>query len=171
VPAFAEDIPDNEESVVATNLDRMIETSSEIHKSQTLDKMNRVRAGEPLESITKPEIRFTPPPVVAPIVATPPMSAVDEQALSATLKQQSSIGSSVNSHLRSIGGQPSQPVAVTPPATDDDDSNKKTQATMTATSRADIIDLSRNDDLSVATIARQAKRDQEGDNEVVISLR
>jgi hypothetical protein len=171
IPAFAQDIPDNEEGTVAANFDHMIEASAEIHKNQTLDKMNRVRAGEPLESITKPEIRFTPPPAVAPIVSTPPLSAVDEQALSAKLKQQSSLGSNVTSHLRRIGGHSGTPPIITPPATDDDNDNKKAQATMTATSRADIIDLSRNDDLSVATIARQAKRDLDSDNEVVISLR
>jgi hypothetical protein len=159
------DVMDSEESVIAANFDHMIETSEEMRKSQQLEKMDRIRHGEPLDSIKQPEIRFTPPPAASPVLSA------DEQQLSAQLRQRSTMGDAATSHLHILPLSGQKSVNTTAASTDDDDDAQKTQASMTATPRPGILDLSRNDDLSVATIARQAKRDQENDNEVVVSLR
>ena len=45
------------------------------------------------------------------------------------------------------------------------------QAAMTTSPDPGILNLSQNNDLDIATLARQAKRNDQSDNEVVVSLR
>lgn len=87
-------------------------------------------------------------------IKTPEELAAEQQAAGAEAAQ-------------SITGPPqSSPIQATQ-ATDDSDQ----KAQVTSEAQADIINLAHNDDLNVATIARQANKKRDDDQEVVISLR
>ena len=172
-------IPDVYEVSAGTteNFDRMIQQSSDIRKAQSLDVMDRVRHGEPIESATAPQVQFTPPPTDYQTFTN--QAPVDEKALTEELKSRKTPSNIATSHMRVIN--PIDPFALAKPlpvnqtTTDDDEDNddhKKTQAqTMPPPPTPAILDLANNNDLDVATIARQAKREVDGDpNEVVINL-
>lgn len=166
------DVMDSSESPVAANFDTMIKESSEQHKTQTLEKMDRVRQGEHPHDLDTHAVRFTPPPHIAatPIGATP-INTDDEEEISRQLRLRSGTKEQANRHLRTIPSGPTPQATSLPAVTNSDNHTQKPQAPIPATPRPDIIDLSRNDDLSVATIARQASNSNDDDNEVVISLR
>ena len=141
-----EDVLD-EDTAVSENFNSMIQTSSQIRRQQSLDKMDRIRHGEPLETVQQPEIHFTPP--------AEPYGDNDEQALSAQLRGRQANRNLASSHMQTLPTQvPEQP-----------------QAQMTNTPDADILNFAQNNDLNIDTIARQAKKNDQKDDEVVISLR
>lgn len=164
------DVMDSDESTVAANVDNMIKQSDAQRKSQNLDNMNRVRQGAAPQSLHKPEVHFTPPAHIAAPIGATPIKANSEAELTQQLRARTGTKEQSNSHLRTIPTLSQQKQALAQ-STDDNSTTQKPQAPMPATPRPDIIDLSRNDDLSVATIAKEANRDQDNDNEVVISLR
>lgn len=175
-------IPDVYEVSAATtdNFDRMMQQSSDIRKAQNLDVMDRVRHGEPIQSATAPPVQFTPPPTDYQTYSD---STIDEKALAQELKSRKTPAVNPNSHMRVIN--PIDPNSPLPPPpnfstttdnTSDDiisqNDHQKTQAKTTPqASTPAILELAGNNDLDVATIARQAKREVEGDSdEVVINL-
>jgi PrgI family protein len=174
-------IPDvyDETTAPTENFDRMIQQSTDIRKAQNLEKMNRIRNGEPLESIKLPEVHFTPPPTDYQRFAD--AKPIDEKALTQELKTRKAPDALATAHMRKI--KPLSSATNTTSAIDDstddtDDENnaktdhQKTQAeTMPKVSTPAILDLAGNNDLDVATIARQAKKEASKDSdEVVISL-
>lgn len=137
-----------------TNLDRMIQESTDTHMQQSLDKLDRLRNGEPLESINRPEIHFTPP---AP-------SALDEAALSAELKSHRRPDVN-NSHLRKI--EPFNPYAVAPTEPAKPEPKPPEKPVPTTVDPAILNDSN----LNLDTLTRNIKKDTTSDGEVVISLR
>ena len=154
-----EDVLD-EDTTVSENFNSMIQTSSRVRRQQSLDKMDRIRHGESLEAVQQPEIHFTTP-------AEPSgQNNIDEQALSQQLRNKRSAGDLANSHMQQFktpfgAGQPAQSIQA----------SQQAQAQMTNTPDADILNLAQNNDLNIDTIARQAKKNDQKDDEVVISLR
>lgn len=160
---------------VSENFEHMIQSSTQQRRQQSLDKMERIRHGEPLNSIQQPPIQFTPPGA----------QQFDEQAISQQLRNQRSAGDVVNSNMRTLPAQRPAPTAIPTPVTQ---SAQQPLAQMTNPDNPDILDLAQNNDLNVATIARQAHKNEprpatnirtepeeknvpDNDNEIVISLR
>lgn len=178
------DVMDISGNPIAANFDQMIQSSSEIRRDQSLEKMERIRQGESLDSIRQPEIHFVPPRSAAPIPAVlpgapgpivpPPVipTNLDERQLSAQLRAQSHIGDDAYKRMPTVAppGSALAPESGTHEAKTD---TNQTASTMTTQSSPAILNLAQNDDLSVATIARQAKKSKDhGDSsEVVIPLR
>ncbi|MGI9027563.1 MAG: PrgI family protein, partial [Candidatus Saccharimonadales bacterium] len=179
------------DTAVSENFTQMMQTSSQDQRRHSLEKMDRVRQGESIGSVQQPTINFTPPVAVGqPAPAVPYTSA--EQALSYQLREQRDAGALVNSHMRTLSTHPAGELITAEPAkklsvaaqpastqsssaTDDvtavEEPVKEAQAPMTKVANPAILDLAQNNDLDIATLARQAKRNDSDEDEVVITLR
>ncbi len=161
--SFTAAIPDMMEE--GRNLDEMIQKSDDARTFEIIDKMDRARAGEPLESISQPE----------PVVAPPVENITSENTLSEMLRNQKRAGDIGRSNLRTIPAAPS-PAVPTDTSLDDRQNEpttevKKAQASVTEQTSPDILELAHNNALKVATIARRANSDTDDESkEVVISL-
>jgi hypothetical protein len=196
----ANDIMDPNSSPVAQNVDYMVNQSTQAHHQQLIDELNSPLPASSTASAhtqswfmgqgssapfnntlpSRPQNQaFAPAPLSAPqpqqpavpqIAQAAPMS-IDERLLSNQLKQQANSQSSAYSNLRTLqplGSQPTQPAVQNPVPVN-------ASSTMTAPGDPAILSLASNDDLDVATLAREAKKsrgdDELSNNEVVISLR
>lgn len=191
----SDDMLDEQNNPVAQQFDQMITASSEQHRQQLMDRLRANGATVPgpapnatqqqpndywfLHQLQAPasgnpsDVVFTNPQLVQPGVQTPPVAAPaasDEAAFAAVLQNQASTQQAYDSHLKTMDpatGQVSDPARTATPAAP--------QATPQPAQPNPVnIDLARNNDLDVATLARQAKKAQEQqlgpDDEVVISL-
>lgn len=152
-------------------LDNLIQQSGAARKEQIFEKLDRIRQGEGVEEAKQPEVLVAPP------------DESDEQTLSQSLKAKKQAGDLSKGNMHAISSQP-LPVAQAAAQDDEEDTDQpepekvdseteveKPQASMTEQAVPDIIELSRNNDLNVATIAREANRKTEDESqEVVISL-
>lgn len=171
--AGADDVFDTQSSR-AQALDQMIATSTQAHKQQLLKQMQRPQtsADKPAdywflnqapEAPTQPGMAvFDKSQVVTPgqelphakVEATP---SANEQALLDKIHKEKALDHKSHTHMKTlnpIGDEPAAPPAPKPV-------------------NPNIADLSRNDDLNIATISRQANKPQQKDDdgEVTISLR
>jgi len=169
----SDDILDEQSNPIAQQFSSMIDKSSQDHRQRLMDKMNEVRQDRAQETSqsSKPKADYwfmgTPmAPGSAPAAPIPaPQAAQDDDALSAQLKTLSSAQEVSINHMRTIqpvGAQPAAAATVPVPATG-------VAPVVTPTGDPAIISLASNDDLNVATLAREAKK-AKGDDEVVISL-
>ena len=166
----------DENTAVSENLERMIDVSTEMRRQQSLEKMERIRRGEPLESIQQPEIHLTPP-------SESYAEGLDEQLLSRQLRSKRDAQDMASSHMQrfrtlptpgtqtSIADPGAVSATILPAQPLVDDPAQQAQPRSTAMPESAILNLAQNNDLNVATIARQVKKAEEGDGEVVISLR
>ncbi len=120
-----EDVLD-EDTAVSNNFNQMIKSSSDQRRQQSLDKMQRIRQGEPLDVIVPPPINFTPPTnAYAP---TGNESALDEQLLAADLRNKRSVSNLSKGNMRTLSVAP-DPVTGSPvmtqPYQDDPDQVSK----------------------------------------------
>ncbi len=159
-------VPDVMDGTSSTGLEIMLQQSTDMRKQQNLEKLDRIRHGEPLEAIRQPALRFTPPPI-----AQSDDLLIDEDELTEKLKAQKT--NTATNRMHTI--QPTNPYAVDldPNYTDENkQQDNQAQASMPTATTPAILDYASNDDLDVATIARQAQKDSQKDSgEVVISLR
>jgi hypothetical protein len=148
----ANDILDAATNPVAHKLESMIDASTQNYRQQLVERM-REASGEPAPPVAlaaTPSLQQTAAPL------TPAEQAVLEQA-----HQQAQVSPTTN--LPTMQPLTSQPAPAPAP-----------QTAMTTPVDPAILGLAKNDDLNVATIARQAQRVTEkhlGNDEVVISLR
>lgn len=189
---LSDDILDERNNRTAQNLDRMIHATSAAHRQQLLEQMKQ--GGAPATDQPQPDYWFlnqTNGPVPAgqavfnnasPIspggtdptghaAVGPP--AADEQALLTQLHNSQSKGTAAYGHMRTIDPMGATVPASTQPAQQAQASVSSKQPTSPATPNPVILELANNDDLNVATLARQANKNQEqelADDEVVISL-
>lgn len=188
----SDDILDEAANPIAQHFDSMIHASSDAHRQQLMAQMQQPtlpalpstqpasQAGQPPADYwfmhagpTVPgQATFVDVPVVAPgaqaQTAAAPQAAVptaEEEAMVAKFKAENSSQTPAYGHLKTLktpeqlAAEARAKAAAKPP--------------VTPQSRAAIINLANNDDLDVATIARQAHKQAKGndDGEVVISLR
>ena len=185
----ADDILDTDSNPTAHHLDQMIQESTASHKKKVLESVkNPISTAEPANYwfLNQPTAQ-TPAPagyttfqsssVIAP-GSSDDNSAIptkDEKALLAEIEEQKNTEPMYkNPHIKTIQplGIPDDKAGVSLHSQTVADDAQKAQATSGAnTSSPAILNLASNDDLNVATIARQAKRISEDDGEVVISLR
>lgn len=198
----SDDILDEQNNPVAQHLDQMITASSSSHRQQTLKHLDQIRAGQPTttsqpaatanDQTSPPDYWFVDEPDQSqvqpgyatfgtqPVVtvanddsfvkATTPLTS-DEQALLNDLHAHSDDPSPAYGNTKVIQPLDKQRArghkqSLTPGST----SQPKT---MTQTPDPAILELANNDDLTVATIARQANKKHDGEppkDEVVISL-
>jgi hypothetical protein len=199
----SDDILDTQSNPVAHQFDQMIQASTVAHRQEVLQKMEAAGATPP-QAVAPPttgqppadywflnqptatspiapgNTTFVDARVVAPGIAqqaTAPSAATptadDEAVMQQALEQKRSLQQAQNSHLHTIDPAGStavqpQPATVAPPAA------PVATPPVTPQSDAAILDLANNNDLNVATIARQANKAKESNeppqDEVVISL-
>lgn len=185
----SDDILDEAANPIAHNFDQLVNAASAAHRQQLIAQLKQP-AGTPA-----PTAAATPPPdywflhqsptsvpgqatfvdssVVMPGAATPPpvapQAAVptpEEEALVQKFKTENSSMSAAYGHLKTLK---------TPQELMTEEAARRAAAAakppVTPKDQAAIMNLANNDDLDVATIARQARKANEGnDGEVVISL-
>jgi hypothetical protein len=199
IPA-AEDMMDTANNPIAQQFDTMINQSSRNRRQQLINELNDVRQNEAAKPATAgagagdSSNWFMPtaasaaaPAVAAPMVISAPVpeppaltadEKADEAALSAKLaaradSQHVSLGNLRT--VRPLGSPAAMPItAPTTPAADIQAPAATQDDAVTATDDPDILSLAKNNDLNVATLAREAHKNKGGENqrrdEVVISL-
>jgi len=181
----ADDILDEASNPIAAQFDHMINESAQAHRQQVIQQMNHPTPQSPTPNSqpadywfmnqtaqpTAGQSMFSGPQLVQPITAGQAAPIVgaqkvsqDEAALTAQLKRRKGNGLA-NAHLRTL--QPTGGPAVA-------DNNSAPTTGAVAPDPA-ILSLASNNDLNVATLAREAHKAKGGDeplqDEVVISLR
>ncbi len=187
----ADDMLDETSNPIAQQFDHMITESAQLHRQQLVDELNKVdngQSGQPTVTGTPADYWYVNQPaggqgqggIGQPAGAA--TSKADESALTAELKAHNSSDQVPYAHLRTLqplgSGQPAasqtpidqptgqaaaaiQPAAAQPPT-----------APGTPPADAAILSLAHNNDLNVATLAREANKsnDDSASGEVVISL-
>lgn len=179
-----DDMLDADISPTAQNLERMIEQSAQTHRQHLTDVMAGKAPAPTMPAPTPADYwfmnqsnpqnvqpgmaTFDHNPLVTPGVPQQGMPSsngpqtMDEAALLTKLHAEKNHPSESNSHLKTIlplSQQPAPQAPQTRPAPVEE--RPKNPA---------IMQLAHNDDLNIATLARQAKKDQGDEGEVVISL-
>lgn len=162
VPASVQVKPGGNEApdmLESNHLDALISKSEETRKANLQDKMEQARQG------VQPEEQAQ---TVAP--------ADDMQSLSEKLKAKKKSASLSTGNMQKLRTKP--PTAGTkaekkkeaPAKPAQKTEEKETISEVTEPIRPDIINLAHNNDLNVATLARQANKDDDDSEEVVVSL-
>lgn len=178
----ADDILDESANPVAQNFQNMIDASAAAHRQQLIAQMQQPATTLPAPQQTPTNNWFMPKggtqaPFVDTTLAAPPAATAtsipqaatptaEEEALVKKFKEANSSMSAAYGHMK---------VVKTPEEILAEDAARRAAATakpaVTPDSQAAIMNLAQNDDLDVATIARQAKKAaDENDDEIVISL-
>jgi PrgI family protein len=188
------DMLDPADNKVAQQFDTLLQQQAQTHHQQLVSSLQQPSVVPPAPQAPQTTLQqtATPPadfwflnqaqpdntapitPVITPGASTQAVtvSAEEEQALVETLRQRAPGPAYEYSHLPTILPLAERERLAKQAA----EEKKATQAarmsasTMTETHDAAILNLASNDDLNVATIARQAKKTQASDDEVVISL-
>ncbi|MGC1176495.1 MAG: PrgI family protein [Candidatus Saccharimonadales bacterium] len=193
----ADDILDETSNPIAQQFDQLINQSTQTHRRELIDEMNDVRRGQKAQPagppadywfMNQPAVPSSLPPdqamfssaqIVQPADATAASAPVtqaatpDEAALDAQLKARNSAQPTSYAHLRTLqplSANPPQPA--NPPASSIPSDNSQPPAGTPPPNPA-ILSLANNNDLNVATLAREAhkaKQDESSQDEVVISL-
>jgi hypothetical protein len=182
---------------VAQQIDQLAQASDQSHRQQVLQQLEQVRSGKPLPSggfasdpfpeRAQSYATFTPqtvqPGMPTANPAAPP--SMDDQlwatqfARNNNARQQSAYGNTKviqpgSNQPAVMPSMPMQPLPQPMAPTRTDDTAQPTQSAappMKEPPNAAILGLANNDDLSVATIARQANKQQPpGEDEVVVPL-
>lgn len=188
-----DDMLDEQNNPTAQNLNRLMAASAQAHRAKAVNQMKKASqaitgvaedntAAQPdywflnqAQAPTRPGLATLESRVVMPgqSAVNPADPTPDEEALIKQLheKQQHEKSSPAYGHMRTILPLSEQPQAPPPPPP-----APPSQATPSATATPDpaILELANNDDLNVATLARQAKKNRKKEpptDEVVVSLR
>lgn len=187
----------DDQATESQNMEHLMKESQDRHRQETLQRMEQARqasqrAAQPKtvaasqiaqaqtqapQAVAAPQVQFTPP-IDGP---TPQRQAqpnpIDEAALAQQLRFNSQARNTATGHLRKLSTHspaPAGTATITAAVTTQDSAvteDAKPQAEMTKQADADIIELARNNDRSIESIAREAKKKDLDDGEVVISLR
>lgn len=158
----SDDILDESSNPVAQQFATMITSSTEAHRQQLIEELSNVRAQHAVAGQATPSW-FAAPAITA---ASPPATdqMTDEAALTSRLQQQAASQQLATGHLRNLQ-----------PHDDQQNSGVSTPSQpVTAPPDPAILKLANNNDLNVATLAREAKKAKDSDgpeDEVVIALR
>jgi hypothetical protein len=176
----ADDVPDIMDN---TRVDGMLDETDDRRRNDLIEKMDQIRRGELKDFSEQSKMNVDPPEDDSPRKSKNTADRIDEMLLSDKIKAKRKASEEAYSRMSKI---PSKPLSVK--ADDDDDDSKKTKvktktdksklasndekkstSTMTEQISPDILNLARNNDLNVATIARQVNKSSDG-KEVTISL-
>jgi hypothetical protein len=199
VPDFdvlaSDDILDEYSNPIAQQFDQMINASSRAHHQQLVNNMNATKADETVQSRVAPEnywfLNQAPPPPpdgqavfaqaqvvqpgpVADATAPAPIETADEVALLGRIKAQNSKPQYYNAHMKTLQPMSAQPAKPTPVIQAPAAALVEPAKPVTPSPDPAILNLASNNDLNVATLAREAykvKHPRSSQDEVVISLR
>lgn len=177
------DVMDDTNSPISRQFDHMIDESSQAHRQQIIQEMNAAAASMPASSNPAPapsgssgnswfmpkRDRGAPAAVMAADIPAQTASSQDA-ALAASIKAHHDEQNITYGNLRTLQPLGQKPSTVASPT---NQPMPSTPTMQTPPSDPAIISLANNDDFTVATIAREAKKakgDELADNEVVISL-
>lgn len=178
----ADDILDPTNNPMAQKFDAMIDQSSQAHRQEIINEMNAVgnaapaaqtpASGQASQGQPQPDYWFVQdsqampqPAVPAPVAAS--IDPNEEAALTANLKARHVDAPAAFGHMRTVAPLSTQ--SQQPPA----DNSAPASTPVTPHPDPAILSLANNDDLNVATLARQANRDNDKDGskgEVVVPL-
>lgn len=187
-----DDMMDEAASPTAQNLERLISQSEQAHHQQIIKQMSGKSPASSTNTAQPPAdywfmnqqqpadvkpgfATFDHNPLVSPGTQQTTSGGVqtsDEAALLSKLHTEKHRPSASFGHMKTI-----QPLGTDGASSEDKVRNSKKAAEISAAEvkkeapRPEIARLATNDDLNIATIAREAKRDLKDDGEVVISLR
>ena len=190
----ADDMLDPRSNPTAQHLDQMVQEATAAHRQQVIASvqvpappaasppqdywfMNQPAGGTPAAPAGM--ATFHDNTVVAPGMHTAPAQpTAEEQALIDKIEADKAKESQYNTHMKTLQPLSAQAAAPQPPArpapapvqTVQPAVPKTPTKPQTTTPNPAILNLASNDDLNVATIARQAQRISEADGEVTISL-
>lgn len=188
----ADDVLDEVNNPIARQFDQMIAQSSQVHRQQIVDQLNSPVITQPVpqpsassgQQASEPAdywfMNGTANPLQTKSVSPVPAqdATPDEAAFVADhLKAQNDTNHATNSHLRTLqplGDQTAATVSVSQSQQLQPVDSVDPVAPMTAPTDPAILNLANNNDLNVATLAREAykvKNNDEPQDEVVISLR
>ncbi len=196
--AAVDDILDEHSNPTAQHFDSMISASSQAHRQQAVANMHQpTDSSQPASGTSNGSatpanywfmngagvqaapgsVAFTNPAVITPGTTSNSFSTTsstaEEAALLEKIHNEAQEPDPTNYHMRTV--EPVSPGLQTKRQQKNDASktSNKAQPTSTPTPDPAILDLANNDDLNVATIARQADKalNQLPDDEVVVSLR
>lgn len=163
IPVGARVALDNEAPDILENtqVDALIDESERLRKANLQDKI--VQARKNLESVEQQGQTVAP--------------SNDTESLTEELRQRKEVAGLSTGKMQRFQPKPSRS-KINVHKKEDKTSRKNTQKTedkktiskVTEPSRPDIISLAHNNDLNVATLARQARKDDDDSQEVVISL-
>lgn len=174
----AEDILDEVNNPIAQQFDTMIDRSSRTRRQQLLEQLNGIRQAEAAKqsggAASGDNWFVNDSPVPGTPAGATDNNPVSETALSARLAAKASSRRVSFGNLRTMQPLTSPPVASNQAAPSDDAVAKpEPPAPMTPPGDPAILSLAKNNDLNVATLAREAhknKGDGKSDDEVVVSL-
>jgi hypothetical protein len=158
------DVMDEKTAPLASSIEHMIEDKDKQRKQHLYDKMDNIRKGKPEEAPDKS--LAVSPPLEEPHALS---NQAEEQLLSAELEKRKASARLSEGNMHSIPSAKSKAKIKKPKIKSASTDEKKPQADMTTPVQPDILELAQNNDLNVATIARQANK-KDDDNEVVVSL-
>jgi hypothetical protein len=187
----SDDILDEINNPIAQQFETMINESSRVHRQQLINQLNDISekeaGGEAAVSADNwfmPQSHSTAAPAPATVIGVPaPVAAADteaEAALSASLVARASSQRVSFGNLRTVQplGAQAGPIPATGPTgttpTDAQAAAADQTTEVTAPSDPAILSLAKNNDLNVATLAREARKNRDGGDqsqkEVVVSL-
>lgn len=174
--AASDDILDETNNPIARQFDTMISQSTQQHRSDLMDHLNGPPAVTMQQATGAAEPWFVNPPT--PVAEPEHATAADRQAeaaLSSELKSHTTQQHVSYGNLRTLQPLGAAPSPAAPlPADDTMAAGPSPSAVMTPTEDPAILALATNDDLNVATLAREANKMKHDDDqlhdEVVISL-
>ena len=179
----ADDMMDETSNPIARQFDTMINESSQARRQQLVDMVNDTReeldagqAGAPTADNwfmpQAPAMAMPAPTLYAAPLPAVPADPAAEAALSASLAARANSGQVSFGNLRTVRTLEDQAEAAAP--TVDVALPADTQTAVTTPIDPAIISLAKNNDLNVATLARQAPKNRDDDSqpqdEVVVSL-
>ena len=194
-----DDIYDERFSSTAQHFNQLIEQSSQSHRQQLVQRLQPNQQSSNQKSATpaapandywfmrqpaapaqKNTSTFQAAPIVTPGQSTTnnqptnQQPSLDEQKVLEQIHAQQQRPNPMNSHLKTILPLDQQQAAATTTNNYSNDESDEDQAQKSQkedeSKKADIVNLARNNDLSVETIARQAKKSDDSSDEVVVSL-
>lgn len=198
VPSYdvqaSDDMLDEASNPVAQQFDQLISASSQNHHQELIDRLNSARAASATpqtgagwfmgKSAASPATTVDP----LSLAASTQTPSADEEVLAAQIKARNSTKPNVTSHMHTLKPRPGdstapasqtntndagQPAATTTDAKPANNASTATTTNGSATTDAAILSLAGNNDLNVATLAREANKAKHLDDdsgEVVISL-
>jgi hypothetical protein len=194
----SDDILDNKNNPIARQFDTMIAASTKAHRQQIINHLQETgpqsgaptaaapandnhwflsQPAQPAVSTSQDAVTFntqvvTPGASVASLPVAPANPTPDEEALIEKLDQHGDAPVNTYAHLHTIQPLSAQAqLAKQQAELQRQAAPKQQKPPVTQPTDAGILDLARNDDLNVATIAREAqKRRESPQDEVVISL-
>lgn len=177
-----DDMLDVATNPIARQFDNMINQSSQTRRQELISQLNSIGNGAPAAAAAGPNTWFTgqtqpAAPQVPTVTGAVVDAGEDDSGLAARLAAQTNSRHVSFGNLRTVqplGDQPPPAVPSVPPADPGTAASPTRSGTMTAPDDPAILSLARNDDLNVATLARQANKNRGNENrspdEVVIPL-